>query len=260
MAARFLLCCSVLWAGLAMAQVPDDSAPTSAEPDPEPPAAPADAVVAGPTVRSLEVAADNPDAAPVVSLVLDDAVGGGNAALWWRADGGAWASLPMAGGPSGLKLARLPDGTQRSGFSFYIEASDDRGGMTAFGTRAAPISVAAAVEGNADRLRNNARDENAVVGPHPAFVMMALGVGVLAGAGAGVFAYDLSIVNARLADVEERLADNPSDGSRASLEASRSSFQDAALQDTTAAILLGVVAGVAIATGTTLLVVGALEQ
>ncbi len=224
----------------------------------------------GPTVGALEVAADNPDAAPVISLTIDRAVGAGVATVWWRAsgttavgaDGGGptWTKMAMAGGPSGLKLARLPDGVQRAGFSFYVEATDDRGGLTTFGSRAAPITVEPAVEGNADRLRNDARDENAIVGPHPAFVMIALSAGVLAGAGAGIFAYDLSIVNGQLADVDAELADNPSASRRAALEASRASFADAALQDTTAAVLLGVVAGVALVTGTTLLVVGAVEQ
>ena len=55
-------------------------------------------------------------------------------------------------------------------------------------------------------------------------------------------------------------AAKPSAESRSSLEASRASLADAALQDTTATAVLGVVAGIAFVTGTTLLVVGAIEQ
>jgi len=208
-------------------------------------------------VENINVASDNPDVAPVVTLTLR---GTGVATLWWRAGAGDWQATTMMTGPSGLSLARLPDGVQRQGFSFFVEASGPAGAAATFASRAAPIDVAPAVEGNADRVARNARDENARRGPHPAFVMIALGTGVLAGAGAGAFGYDLAIVNNRLTETDAELATGPPSDREAALRSTRAALETAALQDTIAATTLGVVAGVAIVSGVALFTIGAVEQ
>lgn len=236
------------------APVPAAEPPAPAEPASSPPvenARPA------PRIEDLAVAADNPVAAPVISMHVEpvDSV----VTLWWRAPGGAWASLDLAGSGGPLRLARLPDGVQRRGFEFYVDVvGNDRRGR--FGSRSAPVEVEPAVEGNRDRATRDARDAAAFAGPHPALVMMALGTGVLAGAGAGAFGYDLHLVQTRLAAVDAALAAGPPDGERAALTTERTGLEQARLQDTTATVLLGVVGGVALATGVTLLIIGAVEQ
>jgi hypothetical protein len=208
----------------------------------------------------LNVASDNPAAAPVVTATLVNGSASAVVTLWWRSGAEEWQSRAMASGPTGLCLTRLPDGLQLTGFSFFVVATDGAGASAAVGSRAAPMEIPPASEGNAVRVARDARDADALVGPHPAFVMMALGTGVLAGAGAGVFGYDLAIVNSRLTETEAELAGGPSASRRAELVAEQGSLSKAAVQDTIATVLFGVVSGVAVVTGAVLLVVGAVEQ
>ena len=221
------------------------------------------AVVSSPSalrLDALNVASDNPAAAPVVTATLVNGSASAVVTLWWRSGAEEWQAKPMASGPTGLCLTRLPDGLQLTGFSFFVIAADGAGGSAAVGSRATPIEVPPASEGNALRVARDARDADALVGPHPAFVMMALGAGVLAGGGAGVFGYDLAIVNSRLTKTEAELASSPSASRRAELLAEQGSLGQAAVQDTIATVLFGVVSGVAVVTGVVLLVVGAVEQ
>ena len=211
-------------------------------------------------LEGVTVASDNPLAAPVVTATLLHGAGTATATLWFRSGAEEWKSTPMASGPTGLCLVRLPDGLQLTGFSFFVEAKDGAGGSAAAGSRASPIDVPPATEGNAERVTRDARDAGAMVGPHPAFVMMALGAGVLAGAGAGVFGYDLAVVNSRLAATDAELAANPTAARRAELLGEQDSLGKAAVQDTVATVIFGVVAGVAVVTGSALLVVAAIEQ
>jgi hypothetical protein len=76
---------------------------------------------------------------------------------------------------------------------------------------------------------------------HPSLVMLAFGTGVVGLAGGGIFLLDRSTVERRLVDV------------RSSEEQKR--LQDAGVQDVAAAVVLGVVGGVGVATGVTLLMI-----
>jgi hypothetical protein len=209
-----------------------------------------------PGLSGLSVAADNPAAAPVVSLTVEPV--DAEVTVWWRATGAEWTAIATSR-PGAFRLARLPDGVQQKGFSFFVEAN--AGGHTArTGSRASPIEVPPAVEGNVERFDRDARDAAAFAGPHPAFVMIALGTGIVAGAGAGAFAWDLQVVQRRTIVVDDALAANPTGDERAGLEAERRGLDNAALQDTVAVAVLGSVAGVALVTGVTLLVICAVEQ
>ncbi|HEY4223935.1 MAG TPA: hypothetical protein VGO62_21415, partial [Myxococcota bacterium] len=79
-----------------------------------------------PIIEDLAAAASNPDAAPVVTCMLSDVSGVGTARVFFRAAGqtGAFDKADLKGGTSGLFIARLPDGLQRSGFDYYVEATD----------------------------------------------------------------------------------------------------------------------------------------
>lgn len=209
-----------------------------------------------PLLSGLVVAADNPAAAPVVSFTVEPV--DAEVTVWWRASGSDWTGIATTR-PGAFRFARLPDGVQQKGFAFFVEATVD-GQEARTGTRASPIEVPPAVEGNLERVDRDARDAAAVVGPHPAFVMIALGTGVIAGAGAGAFGWDLQIVQRRLADVDAALAAGPDADTRQTLQAERTALDNAALQDTVAVAVLGSVAGVALVTGVTLLMIGAVEQ
>jgi hypothetical protein len=209
-----------------------------------------------PLLSGLAVAADNPAAAPVVSFTIEPV--DAEATVWWRAPGLDWTAITTTRSGA-FRFARLPEGVQQKGFAFFVEAT--AGGQQArTGTRASPIEVPPAVEGNLERVARDARDAAAFVGPHPAFVMIALGTGVVAGAGAGAFGWDLQIVQRRLAGVDAALSAGPDADTRQALRAERTALGHAVLQDTVAVAVLGTVAGVALVTGVTLLVIGAVEQ
>ena len=86
-------------------------------------AAPVDAEP--PTIEDVAAAASNPDASPVITVMMSDHGSGvGSAFVHFRAKGGEWQRADLKGGTSGMFIARLPDGTQRSGFEYWIEATD----------------------------------------------------------------------------------------------------------------------------------------
>ena len=210
-------------------------------------------------IDGLTVASDNPGVPPVVTATLVNAGVAARAVVWWHVPGEDWQSTPMSVGPSGLGLARLPDGLQQQGFSFYVEVTD-AGATSAVGSRGSPMAMPAATEGNVARVaaKNVATIER--IGPDPAIIMVTLVAGVLVGAGAGIFGYDLSIVNGRSAAVDAELAQSPAAARRAALVGERKELEKAAGQDAVATVVFSVVGGAALVTGVVMLIVGAVEQ
>ena len=123
--------------------------------------------------------------------------------------------------------------------------------------------MAKAVESTRVRLAREAEAQSTVEAPltiHPAFIMLGLGVGILAGAGAGGYVIDLSISNRHLASTQKALrADTLSDQRRADLLLDRQGYENAVFYDTAIAVVLGVVSVAGLATGTALLVASNVE-
>ncbi len=217
-----------------------------------------------PIIEDLAAAASNPAAAPVITAMLSDpGTGVGTAYVIYRAVGAnTWEKAELKGGTGGLFIARLPDGLQKSGFDYYIEATDVAGnGPTRVGSADAPIRIDRAHEATIARIE---RQEAMLTPPppaiHPAWMMLSLGVGVLAGAGAGAYALDLVGLGRRITSADERLADPAiSDNTRAALLVNKKSLETASVQDTVIATVLGVVGAAGIVTGTTLVVIGSVE-
>jgi hypothetical protein len=213
-----------------------------------------------PVVVDVAVAADNPSAAPVVTAMFRDNVGVAEARVHWRTAGQDWSVIVMAGEGGGLRIARLPDGVQRQGFSLWLDARDAAGNVVRVASASDPIAVPPAVEGNRERLE---REQAEVEFPpvHPGVVAIALGTGLVAGAASGVFWYDWRLASRRLEEVEGRLASGGlSAGERESLTRTRDALGDAITQDIVFGSIFGVVAVAAVATGVTLSVIGTLEE
>lgn len=203
-----------------------------------------------PVIEDVAAAASNPDAAPVITVMMSDRGSGvGSAAVHFRPRGGAWQKADLKGGTSGTFIARLPEGTQRSGFEYWIEATDIAGnGPATIASADRPIVVERATEPTMARVER-ARAEAEAAAPlriHPAWLMLSLGVGVVAGAGAGAFALDINNVQQTM-DVEQ-----PTGARLAELEQARTT-------DIAAAATLGVVAVAGLATGAVLVVLASLE-
>ena len=248
-----LLFSAALWAPSAVADDVSVAVPAASTP------APTD--TEGPSVVDLSIAADNPDAAPVVTTMLKDNVGVASAVVHWRVPGQPWQQTPLQGGTGPLRIARLPDGPQRTGFSAWIEAKDGAGNVTRVASEGAPLEVVAAVEGNSERVSRQTADDEAIRGPHPAWVMLAMATGIAGTAGAGVFVYDINIINKRSDEVAVLLDDGGISASRrAELEGTQLELQRVLTQDTAIAATLGVIGAAALVTGVTLLVFAAVEQ
>ena len=207
-----------------------------------------------PTIAELAIASDNPRSAPVISANVFDDVAVGSAVCWWRTPAGEWQQTALSG-TGRFRLVRLPDGVQTQGFDTYLEVTDASGNITTAGTRGSPLTIPRAVEGNAERIKKQTADERAIVGPHPAWIMLALGVGVAAGGGEGIFAYDLSLTNTRVARNDEALDGALNDERRAALETEQTALHKVQTQDLAAASILGVVAAAGVVTGVVLLVI-----
>lgn len=225
---------------------------------PPPPTPPTD--LEAPIISDLAAAASSPDAAPVITVNVTDAGSGvGNVVVHYRAQGKKrWERLDLTG-DGGLYLARLPDGLQRTGFEYWVTATDVAGnGPTRIGSDDRPISVAPATVSTARALAQRAAEEDD--GHDPLWAMVAIGAGVVAGASAGLFAVAASGFGAKTAEVTEVLKrDDLSSSLRTRLVKRQSGFEDAALQQTVIASTLGGIAVLSVATGVTLLVLGELE-
>jgi hypothetical protein len=220
---------------------------TSNAPDTEPP-----------IIEDLAAAAANPAAAPVITVMLtDNGTGVGNAFVYYRGPGQSWSKAELKGGTSGLFIARLPDGLQRSGFDYYVEATDVAGnGPSRIGSPEAPIHVERATLATLDRLAREPHVDAKVNDPvriHPAWMMLSLAVGVLAGGGAAAYGMDLVGVNKNIAIDENNLADpNLSQIGKTKIVDNEVGLKQAATQDTVIAAILGVVGAAGIVTGAAL--------
>ncbi len=203
-----------------------------------------------PIIADVAAAASNPDASPVITVTLSDrGTGVGDAVVHYRPPGGTWRRAELRGGATGLYIARLPDGTQRTGFEYWIEASDIVGnGPTRIGSAERPIAVERAGEPTVARLEREraAAEAAAPAHIHPAWLMLSLGAGVAAGAGAGAFALDIRNVQ-QIIDHEQ-----PAGARLAELEQARTI-------DIAAAATLGVVALAGLTTGVVLVVLSSFE-
>lgn len=211
-------------------------------------APPAD--VDAPLIEDVAAAASNPDAAPVITVMLSDrGTGVGSAFVHFRVPHGEWQKVDLKGGTTGLFIARLPDGAQRTGFEYWVEATDIAGnGPARIASPDRPIVVDKATEPTMQRVERQraAAQAAAPISIHPAWLMLSLGVGVAAGAGAGAFALDVK-------NVQQTLDAEQPDGVRlAELEQART-------VDVTAAATLGVVAVAGLATGVALVVISSIE-
>ncbi|MFZ9886552.1 MAG: hypothetical protein ACO3JL_03525 [Myxococcota bacterium] len=151
-----------------------------------------------PLVDDLSVAASGPDVAPVISAVVRDAeTSVARVEVCHRAAGrsDAFSCVAMAKGEQDLFLARLPDGLQTSGFSFFLVAYDAAENVARFGAEEKPIEVPAASEGTLERLD---REERLLAygAVHPGWIMLSLGTGLLAAGVAGVFWSDYANMHA----------------------------------------------------------------
>jgi hypothetical protein len=244
---------------LALLSTQAPSAPPSAvsSTDAPPVEAPSDAE--SPNIEDLAVAAANPAAPPMITAVFsDDASGVKLAEVFFRKPGDAsYEKAEFAAGQSGIFIARLPDGLQRSGFEYYVEVVDAAGNPPSrLGSADRPLVVNGATESTAARLERRAIEERIEPSIHPGWTMLALGVGVAAGAGAGVFAYDWNVTRGRIDAVDEVLAANPSD---VAAQDQRAALQNAQLLDGTIGALLGVVGAAGLAIGVTMVVLSAVE-
>lgn len=203
-----------------------------------------------PIIEDVAAASSNPDAAPVITVMMSDRGSGvGTALVHFRAPGGEWQKTDLKGGTSGLFIARLPDGVQRSGFEYWVEASDIAGnGPARIASPDRPIVVEKATEPTMVRVERQraAADAAAPVHIHPAWLMLSLGVGVAAGAGAGAFALDIGNVQQDI-DTEQPTGDRAAE------------LQQARTIDIAAAATLGVVAVAGLGTGVVLVVLSSLE-
>lgn len=237
------------------AAAPDAAAPDAAAPESEakPLPLPVESSEASddekaPLIEDVAVAASSPNTAPMVTAVItDDWSGVERAHVYFRPLGEpAFMKAALNPGTGGLFIARLPDGTQKRGFEYYVEVWDAaNNGPSRMGSPEEPYRIEPAAEGTVTRLERE--QEAAAMGPvHPAWMMLSLGGGVLMAAGSGIFWLDLVNLQGQLAsetDPERRVE-----------------LDDAILGDIVLGSVLGVVAAAGLATGISLLVYSALEE
>lgn len=216
-----------------------------------------------PVIEDVAVASENPQAAPIVTVVMfDRGTGVGASSIFFRSSpDDAWQTVELKRSGAGLFLARLPDGLQVSGFSYYIEAYDIAGnGPERIGSAAVPLHVERATMSTLQRLEQERMVEPAAP-LDPAFLMVSLGVSVLAGAGSAAFALDLVDTNLRLAEVaNELLRTDNSDERRSVLLSSQAQLENAAVGDGVITATLGVVAVAGLVTALTLVVLSAVPS
>jgi len=208
--------------------------------------------VRAPLIEDLAVAAGNPNTPPMITAVItDDWSGIETATFYYRIPGEVeYRSAQFSPGTGGLFIARLPDGTQSSGFQYYVEVYDAaKNGPARLGSALNPFEVGPADMGTLERMeRERIRAESGPV--HPAWMMLSLGSGILAGAGSGAFLIDIvANVNPNI-DAAETLGDTTA----------LQQWESARLTDATAATLLGVLSVAGFATGAGLLIYSAVAE
>jgi hypothetical protein len=262
---------AIVCVSLLATQTPEASPPAAAvpatetapvEPPPPEPQGRPDSTL--PVIQDIAVAADNPARAPMITATLSDVGAGiGEARVRYRAkEGATWGEARLEGGTQGLFLARLPDGLQTSGFDYYVEVTDVAGnGPVRIGSEQRPLTVPPARRGTQARLAEAQAAKEVSPGIHPAWVAVAMGVGVLSGGAAGAFGIDLWASQNRLDDVNDRLAQGGlSDAREADLRAAQDGLQNAVYLDAIGASVLGVVAVAGLATGVGLLIAASVDE
>lgn len=213
-----------------------------------------------PIITDLAVAASSREAAPVITAAITDAESGvGEAVVHYRAKAKKrWQSAALRGS-GGLFLAQLPDGLQRTGFEYWVAATDVAGnGPTRIGSEDHPIWVEAASVSTTRALAQRSVAQGKKT--DPLWAVVAVGVGVVSGATGGLFAIETAGLHEKSAELEAVLGrDDLSANLRARLVKRRSGFEDAALQQTVIASTLGGIAVLSIVTGATILALGELE-
>jgi hypothetical protein len=245
----------------AEAPAPVEPAPVAPPPPPPPPPEPEPPKdTEPPFIEDVAVASTNPDAAPMVTAIITDKTGVEKASVFFRRPGTtAFAQMSLSPGEDGLFLVRLPEGTQNSGFQYYVYATDGTN-ETSLGSEDDPFDVDPAVEGTLARLERERRlAEQPEI--HPAWVMFSLGAGILAGAGSGAFFYDWGVLQQEIADIDEDLATPGLDPAlQAAFLVARDDRITASTGDLIFGGVLGIIAVVGLGTGVGLLVASGLEE
>lgn len=202
--------------------------------------------VNAPIIEDLAVAAGNPRTPPMITAVItDDWSGVEQATIFFRAPGEVdFKKATLEPGSGGLFIARLPEGTQREGFQYYVEVFDAaKNGPSRLGSPLEPFEVGPADIGTLDRIERER--QRAELGPiHPAWMMVSLGTGIVAGAGTGVFLIDI------FANVNPNLEQAQMVGDTDAV----ATWERARLADATIASVLGVISAAGLATGIGLLI------
>lgn len=214
-----------------------------------------------PSVDDFAVAAQNPNGAPYVTAVItDDASGVASAIVFTRQAGKLeWQQTPLVANDGGLFLGKLPDGLQKTGFEYYVEVTDAKGnGPTKVGSRNQPLIVEPAGMGELAREKIPVEQAQFVV--HPAWVMVAMGAGILAAGVSGIFWYDLGGLVIQRQDNQALLdMGGLSNADRAELEAANANIDNAIIGDIAIAGTLTAIAAAALGTGIGMLVFTELE-
>lgn len=201
-----------------------------------------------PLIEDVAVAASSPHTAPMVTAVItDDWSGVERAHVFFRRPGASsFEQVALMPGSGGLFIGRLPEGTQTTGFEYYVEVWDAaNNGPARMGSPEKPYRVDAASESTLERL--DREEEERAMGPvHPAWMMLSLGGGVLAAAGAGIFWLDFVTLQGQLANESDPTV--------------RREVENALLGDVVIGSVLSAVAVAGLATGVGLLVYAALEE
>ena len=208
-----------------------------------------------PFIEDVAVAAVNPEIQAMVTAIIVDDKGIDTATLYFRrVDESAFTSMPLSTGSSSLFVGRLPDGLQLGSFEYYIEAIDTGANLTRMGSADEPFLVKAAQEGTLERLeRENKKGPVSKI--HPAWVMMALGGGVLASAGSGAFFYDYSRLKREIDEIDAKLLETNTE----ELRARKTEREESAFSSVIIGAVLGALGFVGLTTGISLLVVNGTE-
>lgn len=218
-----------------------------------------------PQIRDFAVAANNFYAAPIITAVLsDDSTGIDSAVVYVRTndDKEQFQPIPLQAGDGGLFLAALPDGMQRTGFQYYFEVRDAAGnGPVAIGSadeplRIAPAPVPVAKDGTIPANYSEQRDvyDGKV---HPAWVASAMGLGLLAGVGSGLFFGDAVFKQNDITLLDTQLAAANDATTRAALTEQRQEKANLQLQSIIFGSTLSAVALVSLGTGVAMMALDA---
>jgi hypothetical protein len=217
-----------------------------------------------PVIRDLAVAAASLSAAPVVTAVIEDATGIDRGIIYFRAmpalPSKPYESVTMPGGHTGLFIARLPDGLQRTGFEYYVEVHDSAGNPPTFlGGADHPYFVDPATDDTLARLERAKVSKPQGIGP--GWPMAALGVGVLGSAGSAAFFLHYALLQSRGPAIASELNDpSTSADERTLLVKEQKDAPGLMVLDVSAGTVLGVVGLAGLTTGIVLIAVNSAAE